>query len=152
RDGHGGVIEPEEQLVGRLLPGCIAFPGWEIDQLESVTFRIMEFDCPHPRGARVRGRDSDWVRGNLLDVVVLQDLVSGIHVSHDDGHVLEPLVVALGWYRDWTARGRRDILRELYDLIAQPQMDDTHAGVEHALQFAVFGADQAEIDDLFEVQ
>src|SRR5262249_32636764 len=99
RNGHGGVIEPEEQLVRRLVPGCIAFPGWEIDQLEIVTFRIMEFDCLYPRGARVRGRDGDGVRRNLLDVVVLQDLVSGIHVPHDDGHMLEPLVVAVGWYR-----------------------------------------------------
>src|SRR5215470_15235018 len=104
RDGHSGVIEPEEQLVRRLVPGFIAFPGWEIDQLEIVTFRIMEFDCLYPCGARVRGRDGDGVRGNLLDVVVLQDLVSHFHVTHDDGHVLEPLVVAVGGYRDWTAR------------------------------------------------
>jgi hypothetical protein len=48
--------------------------------------------------------------------------------------------------------GPRDILGELDDLIAQSQMDDAHAGVKHALQFAPLAADQAKIGDFFELQ
>ena len=59
------------------------------------------------------------------------------HVADDDCHMLEPQVVAAGGNRNWPAAWRRDVLRQLDDLLAEPQMNNPHVGAEHALQMVV---------------
>src|SRR6516225_11642362 len=146
------MVESKEQLAGRPLPCRVALADWEVNQFQIVTFRVAELDRLDAGRPTVGFRDRDWVRGNLLDVVLLQDLVRGIHVADDDGHMLEPLVIAVRRHRDWPAGRRRDVLRELNHLLTQFQMDDAHVRVEYALHFVVFATDYAKIGHLLEGQ
>src|SRR6266851_5695982 len=90
--------------------------------------------------------------GDLPDIVILQALERRIHVTDDDGHMLEPAVIAVRGHGNRPARGWRNITRELNNLLTQPQMNDPHVRVEHALQLVVFRADNAKVGDFLEPQ
>jgi hypothetical protein len=71
-----------------------------------MAFRIMKLDRLDAGRSGIGRRDGDGMRGDLPHIVVLQDLVGGIHVAHHDGQVLEPGVVAVGPHRDEASGGR----------------------------------------------
>src|SRR5262244_4589183 len=101
------MTETKEELAGRLLPDRGGLAGREVNQFQIVTFRVAELDRLDTGCPRVRFRDRDRVCRNLLDVVLLQDLVRGIHVADDDGHMLEPLVIAVRRHWDRPPGRRR---------------------------------------------
>src|SRR5262249_15277112 len=101
---------------------------------------IVKLDRLDAGSAGIGGGDCDGARWNLPDIVVLQDFVSRIHIPYDDGHVLEPGVVAVGPHGDVSAGRRRHVLGELDDLLAELELYDAHIGVEHADKRVVLAA------------
>ena len=102
--GHCGVVDAAKELAG-ILPRRVALSRREIDQLERMTLRVMKLDRLDAGRAGIGRRDGDGMRGDLPHIVVLQDFVGSIHVADDDGHMLEPGVVAVGPHRDEPAGG-----------------------------------------------
>src|SRR3954465_13861156 len=105
-----------------------------------MTFRIVELDRLYARRPRIRLWDRDRGGGNLTDIGLLQALIRSIHVAHDNGHMLEPKVVAVGGEGIWPRGGRHNIAGRLGDLLAKLQVNDAHVDVEAAQLPVIFAA------------
>src|SRR5436853_1420540 len=117
-----------------------------------MTFRIVELDRLYARSPGIRLRDRNRSGGNLPDIGLLQALIRSIHVAHDNGHMLEPKIVAVGGDGDWPPGGWRNIAGKLDGLLAELQVNDAHVDVEHALHPVIFASHQTKIRALLELQ
>jgi hypothetical protein len=72
----------------------------------------------------------------MLDLESPEPSVRAVHVAHDDGHVLEPAIVAPG-VGGRGAPGRAQILGELQVLLAQLEPHHPNAGAGEPLQAVV---------------
>jgi len=86
-----------------------------------------------------------WRRRGVLHPLGAQPGVCAVHVAHDDGHVLEPSVVAprVGGHR---SPARREVLGELEHLVAEPHAHHAHAEPDDALQALPVGTPDLDVD------
>ena len=95
RNDNRGVINAQKHIISRALPLRITFARREPNDLEHVVLgitKIERFDSPRILVPFWQGLRRS---GDLLDPVPAELFVGPIHVSHNDGDVLKPVIVAL---------------------------------------------------------
>src|SRR6266404_6810138 len=101
RNNDGRMVNPEKQwaaglrLRASLLPLRIALSRREENNFEYMVFRVAKVKCLDacrafiPHGERLRRSRY------MLHFVLAQLLIRSVHVAHDDGDMLKPMVVTL---------------------------------------------------------
>src|SRR5438270_7640557 len=102
----GGVIDTEEQSSVGVVPLRQAFARRKGEHLEIVAVRVTEIKCFDSSRARVPVRQTLRTARSMLNVEAAQPSVRCSHVAHDDGHVLEPPIIAARIDRNRAAPGR----------------------------------------------
>ena len=87
----------------------------------------------------------------MLDAVLTKPSVGPVHVAHDDGHVLEPPVIAARAERHGPPLGG-EVFDQLDRLVAEPHADRAHAEPEDALELFVLPAPYLDVGDLLEAE
>ena len=127
-----GVVDPEEEAVAPA-PLRITFARRELQHLERMPVGVAEVEGADATGGRVPVRQPLRTFRDSLHSSGPKHRVRPVHVRHDDGHVLEPPVVAPRVVR----RGaplRLQVLGQIDALAAQAQPRGAAAGMRHALE------------------
>ena len=121
--------------VGRSAACHLGSPlsGRELQDLERMAVGIAEIEGPDARGVGDRLGEQLRPGGSVAHLEAAKPRVCAVHVAHDDGYVLEPVVVAPAVHRRRPAR-RREVLGELQVLVTQAQAHDAESHPEHAGQ------------------
>src|SRR5262249_42194192 len=132
RNDESRVIYSQKQLAARNAPLWISLVWRKPQHFERMAVRIAEIERANSAGVLVPCRQELRAGRRMLHLVLAQPLVGAIHISHDDGDVLEPSVVAASI--DWRGpSSRREELREFDVLFTEahprrPRPKTKHAG------------------------
>src|SRR5262249_42736327 len=125
-DDNRRVIDTQKQRTYGMLPFRIAFAFGELQNLQVMAIRIPEVKSLDTASILVPLRQALRTGRRMLNLVLAEQAVSLLHVTYDDGNVLEPAIIAarIDWKRPaaW-----RKIFRQLQEFLTQFHSDDVHA-------------------------
>ena len=93
-DDNRRVVDAEKQPAFGCLPLRVAFAGGELQDLERMTVGVLEVERLDSARRDVPIREPLRLGRCVLDLVLSEARIGGIHVGDDDRDVLEPAIVA----------------------------------------------------------
>src|SRR5205823_13196659 len=145
----GRVIDTQEQSSAGVVPFRQALARGKGEHLEIVAVRVMEIKRFDSSRVRVPVRQTLRTTRSMLNVEAPQPSVRCRHVAHDDGYVLEPLIIAARIDRNRAAPGGQK-LQQFNLLLAQAQPHGAHPQPENAPEMLVALTGYFAVRDLLE--